>query len=78
MAEEMISAYCVKCRTKRDIKSPQAVMTEGGRPATRGTCPVCGTTVFRMGKTPAHDNLAGGEATPAAKAGAKKTTPAKK
>ena len=50
-------AYCVKCREKREITQPQAVFTENGTPATRGVCPVCGTTLFRMGRTDAHAGL---------------------
>jgi DNA topoisomerase I len=50
-------AYCVKCKTKREIADPQPVYTEKGTPATRGVCPVCGTTLFRMGATDAHANL---------------------
>ncbi len=42
--------YCLKCRAHRDIANPQAVTLKNGRPATRGTCPVCGKTVFRIGK----------------------------
>ncbi len=57
MAEERLEAYCVKCRTKREIADPQPVFTANGVPATRGRCPVCGTTLFRMGKTPAHEGL---------------------
>ncbi len=52
-----MEAYCVKCKTKREIKEPQAVFTSGGTPATRGVCPECGTTLFRMGRTPAHEGL---------------------
>lgn len=52
-----MEAYCVKCKTKREIKDPQAVFTEGGTPATRGVCPVCGTTMFRMGRTEAHEGM---------------------
>jgi DNA topoisomerase-1 len=52
-----MEAYCVKCKTKRELQNPQAVFTETGTPATRGTCPVCGTTLFRMGATPAHEGL---------------------
>ncbi|RMF51118.1 MAG: type I DNA topoisomerase, partial [Anaerolineae bacterium] len=52
-----MEAYCVKCKTKREIQSPQAVFTSTGTPGTRGTCPVCGTTLFRMGRTPAHEGL---------------------
>ncbi len=54
---ETLQAYCVKCKTKRDISSPQAVYTAAGTPGTRGVCPVCGTTLFRMGATAAHDGV---------------------
>jgi len=52
-----LEAYCVKCKTKREIKEPQAVFTSGGTPATRGVCPVCGTNLFRMGRTQAHEEM---------------------
>lgn len=42
-------AYCVKCRAKREIKDPQEVTMKNGRPAMKGTCPVCGTAIFRIG-----------------------------
>jgi len=45
----MTAAYCVKCKTKREIKDPRSVTMKTGRKATKGTCPVCGTTVFRIG-----------------------------
>ncbi len=43
-----VEAYCVKCREKREIKDPQEVTMKNGRPAIQGTCPVCGTKLFRM------------------------------
>ena len=45
-----MEAYCVKCRTKREIKAPTPVSLKNGTPATQGTCPVCGTKIFRIGK----------------------------
>jgi DNA topoisomerase-1 len=54
---ETLQAYCVKCKTKRDIQNPQAVYTERGAPGTRGSCAVCGTTLFKMGATGAHAGL---------------------
>ncbi|MBI2936715.1 MAG: hypothetical protein HYY22_00760 [Thaumarchaeota archaeon] len=45
----MVQAYCVKCRTKRDIKNPQKITMKNGRAAMKGTCPVCGTKVFKIG-----------------------------
>jgi hypothetical protein len=55
--DEPIEAYCVSCREKVEMESPQAVWTSKGRPGTRGICPNCGGTVYRMGHTPAHDDL---------------------
>ena len=42
---------CVKCRSKREMRNTQAVTMKNGRPATRGVCPVCSTTMFRIGKS---------------------------
>jgi len=52
-----MQAYCVKCKTKREIQNPKPVFTSKGMPATQGTCPECGTKLFRMGKTSAHEGL---------------------
>ena len=52
-----MQAYCVKCREKREIANPEAVFTSTGTPGTRGSCPECGTTIFRMGNTEAHEGL---------------------
>ena len=40
----------MKCRTKREMQDTKAVTMENGKPATQGTCPVCGTKIFRIGK----------------------------
>ncbi len=52
-----MEAYCFKCKAKREISQPEATFTSSGTPTTRGICPVCGTTLFRMGRTPAHEGL---------------------
>jgi len=52
-----VEAYCVRCKVKREIAQGEAVFTATGTPATKGACPVCGTRLFRMGRTPAHDGL---------------------
>lgn len=57
MTEEVLQAYCVKCKTKRDMAGATPVYTKTGTPGTRGTCSVCGTTLFRMGNTPAHEGV---------------------
>jgi hypothetical protein len=46
----MAQMYCVKCREKRDDPNPQLVTMKNGRPAMKGKCPVCDTTMFRIGK----------------------------
>lgn len=42
--------YCLKCRTKREIKDHVSLTLKNARPATQGTCPVCGTKITRIGK----------------------------
>ncbi len=54
---ETLQAYCVKCKTTRLITNPEPVFTAKGTPGTKGTCAVCGTTLFRMGATEAHASL---------------------
>ena len=46
----MATAYCVKCREKVEMQSPEAITMKNGKPATRGICPKCGTKVFKIGK----------------------------
>ncbi len=67
MSDETLQAYCVKCKTKREIQNPQAVYTKTGTPATKGQCAVCGTNLFRMGETPAHEHVEKPEVTAAPK-----------
>lgn len=45
--EETVTAYCVKCRAKRPMQNPRRVTLSNGRPALKGTCPVCHTGLFR-------------------------------
>jgi hypothetical protein len=46
-----MEAYCLKCREKREMNDPESITMKNGRPATRGICPVCGTKMFKIGKT---------------------------
>ena len=45
-----VQAYCMKCKTKREMKNPKAVTMKNGRPAMSGVCPVCQTRMFKIGK----------------------------
>ncbi|MCO5183906.1 MAG: type I DNA topoisomerase [Anaerolineae bacterium] len=56
MSEEIIG-YCLKCKEHRVMENPQAEWAANGSPATRGTCTVCGTNMYKRGHTSMHDNL---------------------
>jgi DNA topoisomerase-1 len=71
MAEQELVAYCVRCRAKRPVCDAQAVYSERGQPATRGTCGVCGAGLYRPGRTPAHEGVPRPEPAP------RKATPRK-
>jgi hypothetical protein len=46
----MVEGYCVKCRSKKEMKNAKAVTMKNKKPATQGTCPTCGTKMFKIGK----------------------------
>jgi Zn finger protein HypA/HybF involved in hydrogenase expression len=45
-----MEAYCVRCKTKREMKDTKSITMKNSRPATQGVCPVCGAKMFRIGK----------------------------
>lgn len=47
-----LMAYCMKCRTKREVKGPKPIVHSNGKHAITGVCSACGTKIFRMGKMP--------------------------
>jgi DNA topoisomerase I len=65
--------YCLVCKEKRAMQDPQPEWAANGTPATRGACPVCGTTIYKRGHTPAHDTLPKPETDPAAKKSKKRS-----
>jgi len=52
-----VEIQCMKCKTKREISDATPDFNARGTPITRGTCPVCGSKVIRIGKTEAHEGL---------------------
>jgi DNA topoisomerase I len=52
-----MEAYCMKCKARREIKEAAASFNAKSSPVTVGVCPVCGTKLYRMGRTPQHDGL---------------------
>ena len=43
-----ITGYCVKCRTTLPMREIRKIRMENEKPALQGTCPVCGTKMFRV------------------------------
>ena len=52
-----MEAYCMKCKTKREMQDPVASFNAKGSPVTIGICPVCGTKLYKMGRTEAHEGM---------------------
>jgi hypothetical protein len=46
---KVAEAYCVRDKMKVEIQNPQKITMKNGKPATKGTCPKCGNSVFRIG-----------------------------
>ncbi|MFH0701838.1 MAG: DUF5679 domain-containing protein [Candidatus Woesearchaeota archaeon] len=48
----MVDGYCVKCKSKREMKDSKEVSMKGKggtlRRAMKGICPKCGTTMFKI------------------------------
>lgn len=42
------TAYCVKCKTTREMKDPHEITMKNGKPAMQGVCTVCGTKLTRI------------------------------
>ena len=45
----MAQAYCVKDKMKVEIQNPKQITMKNGKSAISGTCPRCGSKVFRIG-----------------------------
>ena len=48
--ENQLQGYCVKCKEKKEMKGAKAITMKNGKPASQGTCPTCGTKMFKIGK----------------------------
>ena len=78
MSDELkLEGYCFKCKEKREMLNPSAEWSAGGSPGTRGTCSICGGTIYKMGRTAAHEHLAKPDTTKRTRKG-KKNSASKK
>ena len=39
----------MKCKAKVEMKDEESITMKNGKPAKKGKCPDCGTTVFKIG-----------------------------
>ena len=46
----METAYCVKCKQKREMMNPKLITTKNNRSAMQGICKVCGTKMMKFVK----------------------------
>jgi len=50
--QKVVVGYCVKCKAKQEMKDPEEVEMKGKggvkRRAMKGTCPKCGTGMYRI------------------------------
>jgi len=47
----MVEGYCVKCKAKREMTDTKEVKMKakgGSRPAMKGKCTKCGTSMFKI------------------------------
>ena len=52
-----MEGYCVKCKAKREIQNPTAGFNKRGSAVVFGTCPECGTKIYRIGRTELHEGM---------------------
>jgi len=46
-----VEGYCLKDKKKVEMKDPKPYTMKNGKQATKGLCPLCGTTIFKIGKS---------------------------
>ena len=44
----MADGYCVKCKTKREMKDSKEVTMKNGRKAVKGKCSKCDTGMYKI------------------------------
>jgi len=44
----MAEGYCVKCKSKKEMKDTKETILKNGRKAMKGKCTSCGTNMFKI------------------------------
>ena len=47
----VMEGYCLKDKKKVEMRDPKPITMKNGKPATVGTCPFCGTKIYKIGKS---------------------------
>ena len=50
MKAPKVVIYCIKCDNNMPVEKPEKVTLKDGKPAIRGICPACRTTVYQFSK----------------------------
>jgi len=45
---EVTTGFCVRCKQTRTLTGIEKITLKNGRPAIKGKCEKCGTSVFRI------------------------------
>ena len=45
---KQLEAYCVKCRSKKEMKDAKTITMKNNETAYQGVCPTCGTQMFKV------------------------------
>jgi hypothetical protein len=51
-SQDRLEAYCFRCKTKKQMKTPTETRMKNGKMAVTGTCVTCGTKMFKILATP--------------------------
>ena len=46
----MVEAYCMKCKSKKEMANAKPGKMKNGRDCVTGKCSKCGTKMFKIGK----------------------------
>jgi len=46
--DQVTTGFCVRCKQKVELQNAQQITMKNGRPAMKGKCSKCGTSVFRI------------------------------
>jgi hypothetical protein len=49
MTTANVMGHCMKCTVQREVRDWKHITLKNGRPATEGSCQICGNKIFKIG-----------------------------